>query len=138
MSKIPQEKPLVLVVDDERMILAVVKRVLEDGGVPVDVLLAGGVTEAKAAILESLSDGRKRISAVLTDWNMNDGIGAEVVEAAHDAEIASVGVMTGRIEDNQEDIRATGVTLILEKAFDRDELRWMIALLLGPQSEAKP
>lgn len=134
MSEISQEKPYILVVDDTRPILSNVKRMLGGEGISINVLTAGGVEEAKAAIRASVVDGRSRISAVLTDWNMDDGIGADVVAAARAAGISSVGVMTGMKEHNEGEIRATGVQLILEKPFDADELRWTIALLLGPQS----
>ena len=79
----------ILIVDDERSILEVIKEMLSNQ--PYNIILADSYTEAKHTLEE------KEISIVLTDLLLNDGSGIDVMTAAQKHHPnAKVILMTGK------------------------------------------
>ena len=68
-----------LVIDDERDLLEIIEMELEMAG--FDVVLAGGVVEAKKLLSERTFD------VVLTDYRMPDGTGADILRYLHELKL---------------------------------------------------
>lgn len=85
------QKPYILVVDDEMGIPNGFRRSLQ---ATHEIAVAFGVAEARQKIQEALQTD-KIFDAVLTDCEMNDGNGADVVAAARTAGIQRIGMMSG-------------------------------------------
>jgi len=102
----------VLIVDDEKPVAALVERFIKHL-FDAETVVCHNAEETIVALKDSKFD------KVLTDWNMPGGNGNLVIEAAKNAGIAveDIVVMTGRVDENQEEAVSLGITTILEKPF---------------------
>lgn len=123
----PPKKPTVLVVDNDEDIMEMIRLTLEPEG--YRVLLAPTVAAAKALILEH----RNAIDLVLTDWNLGDGRGDQVIVAAKEHRI-KVAVMTAG-HHNRPEIETHQPDDILLKPFNPslpEQIRPLLEEVLDP------
>jgi two-component system cell cycle response regulator CtrA len=110
----PRERPRVLVVDDEPVVRAVARLLLERAGFAVEE--AGGAGDA----LERVRSAPGSFAAVLLDYTLPDRAGTDVLPELHRlAPGVRVVLTSGRPE---EDLPGHGADAYLAKPFTRDQL----------------
>lgn len=119
MSSAEKPRPVLLLVEDDDAMMETLAPFLETR---FEVRQAMTVRDAKAMLPGA--DG------VLSDWNLPDGLGADVLELARAANIPAAA-MTARMEDNVKDIERCAPEFIFRKPGDfqwlRDRLEQMLA-----------
>lgn len=111
-------KPRVLVVDDERSVLRVTERLL--GKLGLEVVAISSATLA----LQHVRDGDRAFAAVITDLDMPDLSGAELV-----AQLADLGLVVPALVITGKHVPVPGATHVLEKPFTVPELVAALAAL---------
>lgn len=108
------DKIKVLVVDDDEMMRGLCKAMLERYYADVQTATAKGVAEALTLLSEE-----EEFDIVITDMEMPDGSGRQVVEKAKSIFPSWVIVMSGRL--SEEEMMATGANTFLSKPFTYQE-----------------
>lgn len=121
----------VLVVDDEPLVLATLKAMLERDG--HHLLAAGGGAEGLQLLAQHARAGQ-RLDLVITDWLMPQVGGAEVVRAAGALQPPPrIIVLTGQRPDPRgRDAIPPSVGQVLQKPLRLSELRQALARAFGP------
>jgi PAS domain S-box-containing protein len=124
----------VLVVDDDEVMLLMVRQLLARAGYRVSTL--GRVDEALAA----LRDDASAFDLVVTDFNMPDGSGLDVARAAlRQRPDRPVVLSSGYLTDGQRaEALALGVRAVLMKAHTLEELPALLGRLLAAPARLPP
>lgn len=121
----PDEKPLILAVDDDRMQLMALSTMIEDLG--YDVLEARNGVEA----LDVIAQNKEGISAILLDREMPELNGIEVVtRLKQDRELAKIPIVMQTGADSPEQIKEgidAGVFYYLIKPINMEVLRSVLS-----------
>ena len=119
----------ILVVDDSRAMRMIVKRTLRQAG--YGEVTVEEATDGKEA-LDALRSGGDLPDLVLTDWNMPNMSGIELLEALREGPKVKVGFVTteGTAEMRQ---RATdaGALFLITKPFTADHFKAALDPVLG-------
>ena len=119
----------ILVIDDERMIRSMMKIALAEMGYVI--------TGAKS-VEEALSIYKKdtfRFSALVTDFNLEDGTGLDIVNSVRGNEKSTpVILMTGSVRISSRDSYRAGFSAFFHKPFSCVEVGHEIDHLLGKAS----
>ncbi len=134
MTPSPAHNPadaLVLVVDDNEALRAIVKRALE--GVHVVVATSKGANEALEVI------ATRPVKVVITDISMPDMDGWQFCSLAHARYPDLIlGIMTGWEAGEQSRLAAHGVSFVVPKPFNVRDLQAQILALLNPTEPPAP
>ncbi|MEM9158617.1 MAG: response regulator [Verrucomicrobiota bacterium] len=124
-----KEMEEILVIDDEPMIRSMMETTLSSMGYAVTA--AGSVGEA----IEMLENDAAKFDALVTDFNLEDGTGLEVMQSAKSkTEDTPVILMTGSLLVTQEESLKSGFSAFFPKPFSCIEVGRKIDDLLGKAS----
>ncbi len=120
----------ILIVDDSKPMRAVIKKVVRASGIDLGRLHEAGSGREALDVLE-----HEWLDLVLTDYNMPDMNGLELLEAMKQNELFSgipvIMVTTERSEARVETFKRTGVSAYIQKPFTPEQIRMQILTLLG-------
>jgi two-component system chemotaxis response regulator CheY len=126
----------ILVVDDSRIVRAVMKKTLVIAGVDVGELYEAGNGKEALTILDA-----KWVDLVLADINMPEMNGIELVETMKRKNLMEtipvVIVSTERSVTRIEELKAKGVREYLSKPFTPESIREVVDKLLGSGESRK-
>jgi DNA-binding response OmpR family regulator len=108
------DRPMILVVEDEPYIRDVVRWLMEDEGFPV--VVAGDAAAARALLRD------QRPGLVILDWMLPKGGGAAVLAELRALRPGTPAIVISAIDSAAEGARSQGAVAFLRKPFELEEL----------------
>lgn len=123
-----------LIVDDSRIVRAVVSKTLTIAGVDIGQVFEAGNGKEALAVLDA-----QWVDIVLADINMPEMNGIELVETMKQKglmkTIPVVIISTERSLTRIEELKAKGVSAYLNKPFTPENIKEVVDSLLGPKPD---